>query len=408
VPPAGTSPAAVAAWWARVGPLDVARLDDATLDALAARPGLPPTVLDAVNRRRLDRDAARGGSVGDRARAVRRTLDEATRAAATPPTGPVLLLGLGTDGPGAVAVSFGDPSRAEQVAVTVPGTSNAPGSAGLTDQAVALRRRLDADDPATTHATVTWLGYDAPDSLADPAVTSPAQATAGAPRLVADVAGWRAAADAAGRDGQRVTAIGHSYGSTVVGLAAAQGLAVDDVVLVGSPGAGVASAGDLSPGRGHVWVGATEHDPVVAATGGRWFTSDGSWTGAYDPAFGARAFGTADDAGAGDAHSDYYAPGSESLANLSAITRGALGDVTAPGPLDAAGGTGGPGPVVDLLTDQVRGQVAVAAELLRGDVAGAGDAAARALGETGSDAVDVLLGGLGAQVGALGTVLGLH
>lgn len=407
VPPAGTSPAAVAAWWARVGPLELSALDDATLDRLADRPGLPPAVLDEVNRRRLDRDARGAGTVGARARAVRATLDEATRDALDPPTGPVLLLAYSPDGPGRVAVGFGDPSLADTVAVTVPGTSNAPGSPGLTDQAVALRRRLDEDAPGTSSATVTWLGYDAPDSLTDPDVTSPAGARAGAPRLVADVAGWAAAADAAGTDGQRVTALGHSYGSTVVGLAAAQGLAVDDVVLVGSPGAGVASAADLGVGDGHVWVGATEHDPVVEASGGRWFSPSGSATGVYDPGFGARRFATPSDAGIGSAHSGYYAPGSGSLANLSAITRGEPGEVTGAGLLDSAA-AGRAAAVVDLLTDPTRGQLAVGSALLHGDPAGAVTTALGALTDTASDVVDAGVGEIGRRAVTLGTLLGLR
>ncbi|GAB2916915.1 hypothetical protein GCM10027047_13540 [Rhodococcus aerolatus] len=405
VPPAGTSPAAVAAWWARVGPLDLSTLDAGALDALAQRPGLPPAVLDAVNRRRLDRDTRLAGTVGDRARAVWATLDEAMAAAADPPLGPVLLLGYSPDGPGRVAVSFGDPSVADTVAVTVPGTSNAPGSPGLTDQAVALRRALDADAPGTRSATVTWLGYDAPDSLTDPDVTSPAGARDGAPRLVADVAGWAAAADAAGVTGQRVTALGHSYGSTVVGLAAAQGLAVDDVVLVGSPGAGVASADGLGVAPGHVWVGATEHDPVVEASGGRWFSPAGPGTGVYDPGFGARRFATPSEAGLTSAHSGYYAPGSPSLANLSAITRGAPAEVTGPGLLDSPAAADPRAALLDLLTDPARGRVSA---LLDGDPAGAVTGAAGALAGTLADVLDAGVGEVGRGAVALGTALGLR
>ncbi|WP_281491852.1 alpha/beta hydrolase [Buchananella hordeovulneris] len=53
-----------------------------------------------------------------------------------------------------------------------------------------------------------------------------------------------------------MTALGHSYGSTTTGMAAARvrpGV-VDDLVLFGSPGAGARDARDFNVPDGHAWV----------------------------------------------------------------------------------------------------------------------------------------------------------
>ena len=110
------------------------------------------------------------------------------------------------------------------------------------------------------------------------------------------------------------TVIGHSYGSLVTGMAESQqGLAVDETVLVGSPGVGVDSAGDL--GDGHVWVGLARFDLVGYS----------EWHGPnpHDRAFGATRFHTGDISG----HSSYFNEGSESLRNIGLIAAGYLDEV---------------------------------------------------------------------------------
>lgn len=70
-----------------------------------------------------------------------------------------------------------------------------------------------------------------------------------------------------------VTAIGHSYGSTVVGEAALSGrLQVDDVMTAGSPGTHADNARELmaDPRRG--WAGSADDDPVSNATGNQYST----------------------------------------------------------------------------------------------------------------------------------------
>jgi pimeloyl-ACP methyl ester carboxylesterase len=203
---------------------------------------------------------------------------------------------------------------------------------------------------------------------------------------VSDVNGYRAAAEVP----QHVTVIGHSYGSTTVGYAAMNGLAADDVAFIGSPGVGASDAGQLSPGAGHVWAGASEHDPVVQATSGSWFTADGSSVGPYDSSFGANQFAVPDESSLASAHSVYYS--NESLDNLANIATGHYDAVTQ--------GSGPENRVGDLVSDVGQGLGNAAGEVFQGDW----DEAWHELRDTGkellNDVGDVVLGGGGDLVEA--------
>ena len=112
--------------------------------------------------------------------------------------------------------------------------------------------------------------------------------------------------------------------AVVCGRSAA-GLAVSDIALIGSPGTGVDSAADLhTPARvwaargADDWVGGVPH--VSADLFG---TTVGFGTDPVSPAFGAHVFA------AGDiGHSDYFTPGTASLANLARIVLGETAEVT--------------------------------------------------------------------------------
>jgi hypothetical protein len=197
------------------------------------------------------------------------------------------------------------------------------------------------------------------------------------------------------------------------------GLKADDIAFVGSPGVGASNVDQLSAGRGHVYVGGAEHDPVIQATSGDWFTKDGSSTGPYDSSFGARQFGTSGESWVGHAHSSYYDKGSESLDNLAKIATGHGGDVSAqrwqdsPTPVEVPGSDlPGVGPVldwtvntgkevVDMGEDVWRGGGQVAGDIAHGNWGDAGRHAVGTVGELGSDAVDVVADTLG-NVGELG------
>ncbi len=445
LPPPGASPKDIARWWAGLTPQQRDSLLAKNFDELGRMRGLPADVLNAANRRRIDVDQLRfkeqhdqldtrvieratqlglnpndeeklreandpelSSLLNDRQDALRRTQNAGNAAqrladADSKNKGDgVYVMSWDPDGPGqkqgTIAVAFGNPDTAKNVAVCVPGTTATLEKDGFDlDRAANLKGQMDSG--GSGNAVIQWLGYDAPDSLLGSQVISARDADDGAPRLVADVDGYRAAAEQAGNH-QHLTVIGHSYGSTVVGKAGMHGLAADDIVFVGSPGVGASSADQLSAGAEHVWAGATRHDPVVQATQGSWFTEDGSARGPYDSSFGAHQFGAVDNSWTGNAHSEYYEPGSESLRNLGDITTGRYGQVSEqhwqdnPLPPEVSSNIPVIGNAAGILikdgaqtvTDVYQGGQQTASDISQGHW---GDAAGHALGTVGTAAADV-------------------
>ena len=153
------------------------------------------------------------------------------------------------------------PADASVVVVLVPGVGTDladraamrrdAGRIRATVAAVHQRDRGDADV-----AVVSWLGYDPPDHLWGGLRRGPA--TAGARRLVDDVAALRSSGAA------RVVVVGHSYGAVLAAIAGADGLDADELVLVGSPGLGVDRVDQLRlRPSARVWAAAAPGDPVV-------------------------------------------------------------------------------------------------------------------------------------------------
>jgi hypothetical protein len=95
---------------------------------------------------------------------------------------------------------------------------------------------------------------DAPDRISLDA-TGGSYAEQGGRQLDGFINGINATQQNAGQTDSHMTMIGHSYGSTVIGEGAkhGNGLAVDDIVVAGSPGMHVSSASDLNVGERHVW-----------------------------------------------------------------------------------------------------------------------------------------------------------
>jgi len=164
-------------------------------------------------------------------------------------------------GDGRVVEVFGDLATSGNLGVVVPGITNdrsnfSVGGGGFRAGARAIHQRA-AELGIDGIATIAWLGYDTPDG-ADAVLRRAAEA--GHEDLIAFVAGLDAL------DGRRhIAVIGHSYGSLVTGLAAAEGIDADEVVFVGSPGTGLRTADDarLAPG-GVVWAGLAAGDPIGA------------------------------------------------------------------------------------------------------------------------------------------------
>lgn len=120
-------------------------------------------------------------------------------------------------------------ARTKHVAVLVPGTG-----AELDGFARIARRGASfaTYDPTGSLATISWLGYDAPDSvLRDAGFNN--YADAGGPALRDFVAGLGLA------ENVNVTVVGHSYGGAVVGAAEREGMRADNVIHVASAGASV-------------------------------------------------------------------------------------------------------------------------------------------------------------------------
>ena len=239
------------------------------------------------------------------------------------------LLGIDSEH-GQAIIAMGNPDTATNVATFVPGTG-----AGLDsihtdmDRADSMARAADkAGSPATS--VITWVGYDAPQDLVEASDASYAEGAKHDLDQFQD--GLRATHEGAQSHN---TVIGHSYGSTVIGHAAAsEGLDVDDAVFVGSPGVGVDHAADLNLPPEHVHATVAAHDIIQASNIDEPlippFDLD---VHGPDPAgrdFGADVFesdpGTAgpDAAGglSGEAHSQYWDDQNKALTNMGRIIAG--------------------------------------------------------------------------------------
>jgi uncharacterized protein YukE len=172
----------------------------------------------------------------------------------------LLLLDLGEERAQA-AIANGNVETADNVAVFVPGlgTTVAGTLAGSDKEMTQLKQRSESEsrrahpDHVTTTATVSWIGYQAPQKgldLLNPfkSVAADGLAKDGAAQLVPFLRGIDAARD----HDAHLTLLGHSYGSTTAGLALQQDTGVDDVVFFGSPGLGTDHLEDLKVASGHV------------------------------------------------------------------------------------------------------------------------------------------------------------
>ena len=168
-------------------------------------------------------------------------------------------------GQGRAAIAIGNPDKADNTSVLVPGVGNSVRDGYLIrPDGLNVYKETVAADPGKSTSVMIWMGYDAPNSLTDGRVLRPDLAREGGALLASDVNGLELTH--VGSADSHVTAIGHSYGSTTVADAAAGfGMHANDVVLVGSPGTDLAhSAADfhLRDG-GHVYVGDASDDPIT-------------------------------------------------------------------------------------------------------------------------------------------------
>ncbi|MDG4667361.1 alpha/beta hydrolase [Mycobacterium sp. 236(2023)] len=246
------------------------------------------------------------------------------------------------DGKGRAAIALGNPDKATNTAVIVPGTSASVRDGWLSDNhndAINLYDQAKKVDPANPTAVIAWMGYDTPESFTDPNIANTGLARTGGDALAWDVNSLSVTHDTG--IPQHVTVAGHSYGSTTVADAFANsGLQANDAILLGSPGTDVAqSATDFNVDGGQVYIGDASTDPVgwLGQMGntlpGDLNDSLGNMMGpsaglGTDPAFedfGATRFRAevpgADMIDPAD-HSYYYTAGSESLNSMTQIVTG--------------------------------------------------------------------------------------
>jgi hypothetical protein len=326
-PSCTATPAEVHRWWSGLTPGEQRWLLATEPGWLAPLDGIPAADRDAANRLLLDDRRVTPAA----AHGVQHGLDTLTDTLASEDGPRAYLLRLDTSGEGRVVVALGDPDRAGNVLTHVPGmTSDLASFNGELTRAARVAARATEVDPAASTSAVLWLDYDAPDFVDEAA--SAGQATRAAPALSRFQEGLRAGHQAGPA---HQTVVGHSYGSLVVGRAAASGENLaDEVVFVGSPGVGVNSAAQLHAPPGHVWSSTSGSDVIqYAAVSPRglaeeltragfgvveperhlWFGENPS-----DPQFGARVFASRP----GGGHLGYWDPGSRSLDALAAITLG--------------------------------------------------------------------------------------
>ncbi len=231
------------------------------------------------------------------------------------------LLAFDPRGAGRVAEVYGDLSHADRIAVLVPGVGTTLGDFGRVSARHPYRSPRSAGEslyakvhslsPGGHVAVVAWLGYRTPPDLGRAAAREEL-ARAGAGALAHFVSGLVAARPAA-----RISIVGHSYGSVVMGLAAHRlPRRVSDLVAVGSPGMGTDRVADLHSSA-RVWAGCAANDWIRDVPDVR-MLGVGHGTEPVDPSFGARVFGVS----GVSAHDQYFSPGTGSLRDIARIVLG--------------------------------------------------------------------------------------
>jgi hypothetical protein len=232
----------------------------------------------------------------------------------------VRVLGCDPTGRGRAVVAIGDVVAADHVIVLVPGSDiDLHTLDGSPKRPMTWARSLAATAGRDT-AVVLWVGYETPQGLGYDAAAG-RLARAAAPALVDEVAALRAAprVDSAGSvsgGARRVTVVGHSYGSVVVGLAAPS-LDADDLVFLASPGVRTGSVEGLHT-RARVWAARAAQDWIRFVPHVR-LGDLGHGGDPAAPGCGALALPTDGVV----AHEGYLLPGSPTLAAVAELSSGA-------------------------------------------------------------------------------------
>ncbi|MFI9325503.1 alpha/beta hydrolase [Kitasatospora aureofaciens] len=176
---------------------------------------------------------------------------------------PTFLLGFDTNGLGHAIVAVNNPDTADNVTTYVPGTGARLGKVdGDISRSDAMVAAANAVGNNRTTSSIAWIGYDAPQNIV-PEAADDTYAKNAEDKLHGFEVGLHATHDG---NIANNTILGHSYGTTTIGYTMKdKGLPVDNVVLVGSPGAGVDTARDLHIDPSHVYAAQSQGDPIGLA-----------------------------------------------------------------------------------------------------------------------------------------------
>ncbi|MCW7989086.1 hypothetical protein XF35_28560 [Streptomyces platensis subsp. clarensis] len=318
--PSKKDPKENAKWWAGLSEQERQLYLDAYPEKIGWLDGIPSVDRDEANRKALDTSLAnydlkrQNGELGihdqgsyNGLRNLQNALDKAD--GSSDDSKRMYVLGIDTKHDGRAVFSQGNPDTARNVAIQVPGTDN--DLANLDEQVDRVDRLQQAavDNGAKNTAVVSWLGYDTPET--DNSMFSTGRADPAGGDLRSFTHGLRETHEG---DRAHMTVLGHSYGSTVVGVGASRGggLDADDIVVVGSPGMTVEHAKDLNINPDHVWAGGAEDDFVSNHTSGLTLGED-----PMEKEFGGKVI-EVDTEG----HGGYWDEGSTSLRNQGRIIAG--------------------------------------------------------------------------------------
>ncbi|MGP4019240.1 alpha/beta hydrolase [Saccharopolyspora sp. 5N708] len=337
--PKDGGPTENAAWWKSLSDAERAAYTNNPPAWLGSRDGIPAEVRDKANRARIaDEKSAlraektelqRGGVTGAEREQLERVDGKLKSIGAVEKIlerGDRQLLLLDTDGERAkAAIAVGNVDTAAHVSVYTPGfNTTVDGSLNADKQMDQLRRQAqfesDRHGDGGKVATVTWVGTEFPQwsEVSDPdrSVASSKAAEEGGKKLAEFCVGINASRDSTAH----LTAIGHSYGSTITGYAMQQqGHGVDDAVFSGSPGVGTNNIKDLNVPEGHAYRIEAKNDWVadLGRFGGDPSHLDGmTGLSARDATVGDHKFNGV------EGHGGYFTPESTSQYNMSVVVAG--------------------------------------------------------------------------------------
>lgn len=287
-PPKGASPDEINAWWEGLSDDERAELISTNPSLVGTTDGIPAEFRDQANRTLLDdkyrwlesersrlqaqHDGLSGrGTAGARLRLKKEieaingklkgieTIEKwlAKGDAAADDSDRHYLLQIQHSGDGQAIVARGNPDTADNVTTYIPGTgaelSKIDGDLGRSDL---MQEVAEESNPSKATSVITYLGYDAPDGLSN--ATQQSYAHEAKRDLDSFQDGLRATHQGAPSNN---TVLGHSYGSVVAAIGAHEtGLAVDNVVMVASPGGVYDHASEL--GVDNVYATIADQDPV--------------------------------------------------------------------------------------------------------------------------------------------------